>query len=114
VILVGIGFIGAVGWFVFFFTHHGDVAPPIGVVVDNRMAIPLNIYLVVPGQRPVIVATIPADSRVATGMTCGMTEMVAKDPTGRAVPHRRPYPTCDETDWVIVGLSSASASVGRQ
>ena len=101
VLLAGLVLLGGVGWFVFFFTHYGDTAPPAGVTVDNRTAIPLNIYVIVPGQKPVLTAFVPAQSRVATGVTCGMTEMVARDTAGHRVARRGPYPRCDETEWVI-------------
>jgi hypothetical protein len=63
--------------------------------------IDLNIYVHLPRQPPVLRADVPADSKVATGITCGNLEMTAKDPAGSVIARRGPFPTRDESDWVI-------------
>jgi hypothetical protein len=92
--------LAGVAWFVFFFTHYGDPAPKPGMVVDNRTDVVLNIYVVVVGQEPVLQAVVPPRSRLATGVVCGRTEMRATA-GGHLVARRGPFPTCDESEWII-------------
>ena len=107
----GAATLAGVAWFVFFFTHYGDPAPKPGVVVDNRTAVALNIYVVVVGQEPVLQAVVPPRSRLATGVVCGRTEMRATA-GGHLVARRGPFPTCDESGWIILSADSVASPPG--
>lgn len=99
--LVGVGILSFGLFVVLFITHYGDRPPLHGVVIVNRTRHDLNIYVHLPGQEPVLRADVAADSRDASGITCGNLQMTAKDAAGRVVAQRGPFPTCDESDWVI-------------
>jgi hypothetical protein len=112
--LFGVTLLAGLVWFALFVTHYGDPAPEPGVVVDNQTAVSLNIYTVVVGLKPVLRAEIPPRARIATGISCGNLEMLAKH-AGHLVARRGPLPACDESDWVISEtrlIPSSSSAAG--
>jgi hypothetical protein len=106
----GAATLAGVAWFVFFLTHYGDPAPKAGVVVDNRTAVALNIYVVVVGQEPVLQAVVPPRSRLATGVVCGRTEMRATA-SGELVARRGRFQPAT-SEWIILSADPVESPPG--
>jgi hypothetical protein len=99
--LAAIAILAFIAFVILFITHYGDPPSGPGLVIKNETQTTLWIYDVIgPGKETLARKVAPGTAK-ETGIECAAGTLVARSPHGDFVARRGPFPTCNESDWVI-------------